>query len=246
MVAKTYTTWEILDTPYYGSNKRLYVHVKNPKTGAAKEVRYYTEAEYSKLYPSDTSIVTPKDLTSAHDIFGFGGPTNSITIILLPQDTNPEDNDYFKVSAARYSCLWGWYFTSNTPLPSDLPEDCTALPLPWSVVSNASGELKSKNEIMLAINKMRAADSPSTHQGIPGEKISIRVIVNKSITTLTQFGATTFHVMADPEGNIYTWTTGSKHWEEGSIHDITAKVKEHTYFNGVAQTVINYCKERKD
>ena len=50
MVAKSYQGLEILCEPYELAKGRLYVKVRT-KSGANKEVRWYTEAEYAKMYP---------------------------------------------------------------------------------------------------------------------------------------------------------------------------------------------------
>ena len=48
LVAKSYADWESIGTAYE-KNKKQYIQVINPMTGAAKEVRVYTEAEYKQM-----------------------------------------------------------------------------------------------------------------------------------------------------------------------------------------------------
>ena len=49
MVAKSYQTLEIVQEPF-SENGRLYVKVKTKK-GTIKKVRWYSEAEYARMYP---------------------------------------------------------------------------------------------------------------------------------------------------------------------------------------------------
>jgi hypothetical protein len=43
----------LMDDPYAKSNGKLYIKVLNENTGKIKEVRWYDEDEYYKMYPED-------------------------------------------------------------------------------------------------------------------------------------------------------------------------------------------------
>ena len=69
MVAKTYQSWKKLSEPFM-ENKRLYIMVERPK-GGEKKVRWYNEAEYTRMYPQekkDTKKFKPqKEVLGYHD-----------------------------------------------------------------------------------------------------------------------------------------------------------------------------------
>ena len=67
LVAKSYADWESIGTAYE-KNKKQYIQVINPKTGAAKEVRVYTEAEYKRMYPD---VKIDKQVWNQRKILGF-------------------------------------------------------------------------------------------------------------------------------------------------------------------------------
>ena len=68
-VAKSFQTFEQLCEPYSTSGK-MYIQVKNPKTGTIRTVRWYTEKEYAKMYPSEISVTTKKVKTQK-EVLGF-------------------------------------------------------------------------------------------------------------------------------------------------------------------------------
>ena len=60
MVAKSFQNMEMLTEPFE-ENGRMYIKVRNPKTGTERKVRWYTEKEYNKMYPD--SVVSQKTVT---------------------------------------------------------------------------------------------------------------------------------------------------------------------------------------
>ena len=57
-VAKSFQEMEQVTEPYAAGGK-MYVKVKHPNTGNIRQVRWYTDAEYSKYYP-EVKIIQPK------------------------------------------------------------------------------------------------------------------------------------------------------------------------------------------
>ena len=51
MVAPSFQSFEFLTEPY-SANGKMYIRVRNPKTGTERQVRWYDNAEFRKLYPS--------------------------------------------------------------------------------------------------------------------------------------------------------------------------------------------------
>ena len=48
-------------------------------------------------------------------------------------------------------------------------------------------------------------------------------------------------IMVDPNGNVYTWLTGSANMVKGGTYVIDGTVKKHTEWKGVKQTQLNRC-----
>ena len=94
MVAKSYQKMEQVGEPYAKENGRIYVKVKNTTTGAIKEVRWYNETEYARMYPGETA--SDKLNVNQKNILGF--QEGYITIF----KGNVEANEYwFERSIAR-------------------------------------------------------------------------------------------------------------------------------------------------
>ena len=238
MVAKSYASLEQIGEPYE-SNGKMYIKVRT-KTGNEKAVRYYTEREYLKLYPGET-IDHSNDpyYKPQKEVLGF---TNGYITIF--KGNTYENREYFQLSKARYARNWGWYFISTEPLPDDIPEDVTPIQLPWELVGNEDGKLKSEEEVKMAVENLLYGDDTSEFQGTIGEKIAATLTVVRAVPLDGYYGPSTMHIMRDAENNCYTWTTAAKSWEEGSTHTITGTVKDHSIYKGVKQTVLTRCKEK--
>lgn len=102
MVAKTYQGLPC-GTPYE-KNKRMYVMVTK-KDGTKKEVRWYTEKEYAKMYPDET-VIPAKDLLVKSRL-GFS-KTGCIHIVT---GDIKNKSDWLKQNPdARYNIFFGWHF----------------------------------------------------------------------------------------------------------------------------------------
>ena len=134
MVAPSFQKFEFIGDVYVSAGKK-YIQVKNPKTGTVRQVRWYEDAEYAKLYPEKSQEVATK-MAPHRQVLGFGD-AGYITIFKGNCD---EENDWFKMSSARYTRLWGWYFRSCDEIPA-LPADVEPIRLDWDKVGGADGEL---------------------------------------------------------------------------------------------------------
>lgn len=91
-VAATYESWERLSTPYL-KDERAYIKVRNPKTGAAKEVRWYAGLPAAKVTPQ---------------LFYFKDENDKILVSTVEQPT----------AAWRYIIAYPndlWYAPQGTP-----------------------------------------------------------------------------------------------------------------------------------
>lgn len=239
MVAKSYQNLEIIGEPF-SSKGRLYIQVKT-KGGIFKTVRWYSEKEYMKMYPNDTSANTEKfkRIKTQKETLGF--EKGYITIF---KGNTYEDKEYFQMSTARYSRLWGWYFISTDELPEDIPEDVTPITLPWEMVGNEDGTLKNEDEVAAAVESLIYDSDISEYQGKIGERLELFLTVEKTISLDSYYGKNTMHIMRDDSGNCYVWTTAAKSWAENSEHYLMGTVKDHKMYKGVKQTILTRCREK--
>ena len=235
MVAKSYQGLKINDEPYI-LNGRQYVHVVT-KSGSLKQVRWYSDAEYRKMYPEEAKT-NFKVYKTQKQVLGFDN--GYITIF---KGNTYEDKEYFKFNSARYHKIWGWYFISTEPLPDDIPDDVTPVRLDWSLVGNDDDTLKNDSEVIAAVESLIYDKDPSEYAGAVGDKIEVTVTVEKAIQLDGYYGPSTMHIFRDSDENCYVWTTAAKNWEVGSEHKITGTIKDLKTYRGVRQTVLTRCRE---
>lgn len=237
MVAKTFQSLEILDEPHaVGGKPALYVTVRT-KTGGTRVVRWYSDKEYAKMYPGEAPAAT-QPLRPLKEVLGF--EKGYITIF---KGNTYEDRDYFKLNAARYHKLWGWYFISTDELPTDIPEDVTPIRLNWEDISTDDNTLKNDAAITAAVESLIYEPDNSEYQGEVGDKLELVVVVEKAVDLDGYFGRSRMHIFRDYDGNCYVWTTSARSWEPQTEHHIIGTVKDHKLYKGTKQTVLTRCKE---
>ena len=240
LVAKSYQNLEIVGDVYTSSG-RQYVQVRT-KNGALKQVRWYSNSEYAKMYPEDKAIKSHANdpyYKTQKELFGFD--KGYITIF---KGNTYEDKDYFKTTNARYTRWWGWYFLSTDELPSDIPSDVEPVKLPWDMVGQEDGSLKPENVVIAAVESLVYEPDESEWQGEIGDKIEIIATVEKAIQLDGYYGPSTMHIMRDYDGNCYVWTTAARSWQPGTEHHIAGTIKELKQYKGVKQTVLTRCREK--
>ena len=137
MVAKSFQQYPVIEGPYIKNNKQ-YVIIAT-KTNPRKEVRWYSEVEYLRLYPPK-----PEDLKfDAKRAFGFD---KGILTVFVGGEGDPVVEEIFKMSSARYSTFFGWYVIAGDPIP-ELPKYVHKIPISWEDVSH--------NDIFLPVEKVK-------------------------------------------------------------------------------------------
>lgn len=237
MVAPSFQNFEKLSEPYLVSGK-MYIRVKNPKTGTERQVRWYDDKEYKKAFkPKDE---TNNELGWTPNLkVALGFEKGNITIFKFPID---EEDEWFKASAARYCVHWGWYFPSTAELPSDLPEGLEPISLSWEQVSKDGVSLLPTGELRAFIDKLLYGESISKHQGSIGERLERTVILQKTHSFNGAYGTTYAYTFEDTDKNVYTWITAAKALANGSTYVLKGTVKDHNIYKGVEQTVLTRCR----
>lgn len=136
MVAKTWQKYPVLCEPYE-KNGKLYVQVRT-KTNPCKEVRYYSEYEYAKLYGEPVNC-------------GFSWQARCpITIYYGADETDPFCR---LVPNMRYSTFFGWYSVKGDVYEGVLPSDMKRFQLEWDEIHDESGKQLSNEEIARIVNE---------------------------------------------------------------------------------------------
>ena len=234
MVAKTYQGWATYGEPFE-ENKKMYVVVVTPK-GAHKKIRWYSEAEYAKMYPD--AEPPRKKLRSLKDVLGF----KEGYITIFKGDTYPLLDWFQQEPKCRYHCSFGWYCVSEEELPSPIPAGVEPVKLYWKDIANVEEDaLKPKEYLKQHIESLLYDASPSQFQGKIGERIERELTVTRVLESDGYYGHNSFHIFSDAEGNVYTWNTSSKTLEVGRTYHLKGTVKEHTCFRNVNQTNLTRC-----
>lgn len=238
MVAKSFQNYETVTDVYEVGGKK-YIKVRHPNTGNVRQVRWYTDKEYAKLYPGEIAASAPvvEDKLAFNAKKALGFEKGYITI--FKGDTYPY-LDWFKLSNARYHDTWGWYIVSTEEVPENLPPTITAVQLKWEDVSS-NGALKPQTAIREVVEALLYEESPSEHQGSIGDRLERTLTVKKAITSDGYYGTSTMHIMEDADENIYIWATAAKSWQPGEVHKIRGTVKEHKLYKNQKQTVLTRC-----
>lgn len=232
-VAKSYRDCEILCNPFI-QNGRRYVNIKTP-SGIERQVRYYSDAEYFKMYGEEFTPVAP---LSEKDKLGF--IDGYITI--FKGNTYPH-KDWLKANGARFTKLFNWSFASNVEWPEDeLPEDLEPLQVPWEAVS-ANDHLRSEAEVRAYIESLMYEPSDSVFVGEVGERIEETLTVTKAVTLESYYGTSIMHIMENEDGNVFVWITKAKNYPEGKIVTLRGTIKDHKEYKGTKQTILTRCKE---
>lgn len=233
--AKTYKDWEIV-SDIFEKNKKMYVTVRKPGSGAEKEVRWYSDAEYMKMYPEVTKMESR--LRSVKETLGF----EKGYITIFKGNLEPLE-DWFRASVCRYNVLFGWFCPSEIELPETLPAGIEPIQLKWEEVAEAgSGAIKPDSVVKAIVESLVCEPSTSQWVGQVGERLDLTLVCTKVVKIDNgHFGSSSFHVFEDQDGNQFCWNTSAKTLEIGTQYNLRGTVKEHKVYKGSRQTVLLRC-----
>lgn len=235
-VAKSYQSLTIIGEPYESTGK-MYVQVKNEKTGVVRQVRWYSDEEYARMYKTDTA--NPKTPKTQKEALGF----TEGYITIFKGDTYSH-LDWFRESIAKYNKLFGWYISSKYNLPFDLPADLEPIIVEWEAVGDELGLLNPDHQVKAYLEGLMYEPGISEYVGEVGARLDLDVIVKRIFTGSNYFGSYTIYTLEDANGNEFVWTTSAKkNWTVDAALSIRGTVKEHKTFRNVKQTVLTRCSE---
>lgn len=233
-VAKSYQKLQICGEPYE-KNKKQYIIVQCDN-GHRKEVRFYTDSEYARMYP-DTAPVR-KVIKPLKEVLGFKEGYITIfkgnTYALL---------EWFQQSTARYHKIFGWYFVSEEELPDPIPAGLEPVQLLWENVALVEEDcLKSESLVRAEVDKLLYEPSKSTHIGAVGDRLDLVLTVTKIIELDNGFyGPKSMYIFEDKDKNIFVWSTTPRDLTLGSSYAVRGTIREHTIYKGAPQTILTRC-----
>lgn len=238
MVAPSFQKMKQLGEPYAAGGK-MYVKVENPKTGTIRQVRWYTDIEYDKIYKPTEKLLEANEWNWRKALGFSQGP---ITIFSGDMDM---DDEWASSTQARYHVIWGWYFPSEFAVPGDIPIHAGALKtLSWEQIANEHGQMLPKPEIRRIVDEIRFGNnSKSQFQGSIGERFD-RILTLQTIETFASNygrGIGYTYTFKDKDENIYVWITSAKVLENNKTYAVRGTVKEYQTKKGVHQTVLTRC-----
>lgn len=237
-VAKTYSKLELSGEPFK-ENGRMYINVIAPK--GIKKVRWYTDAEYQRMYPDEQKENDIMDFNARH-AFGFREP-GYITIYRGDENLLEEFVESHRTSFWR-NLTFNYYTPSHIEVP-ELPKGIEAIQLKWEEVQDHDDRMKPHEEVVkyIANHYSKSTNNVSAFQGQENDWLEKEVSITKNTKREDHFGEKHTHTMRDAEGNIYVWETGAKDFEVGMVIKLKMKVKAHKEINGEKCTIVWYCKE---
>jgi hypothetical protein len=93
-----------------------------------------------------------------------------------------------------------------------------------------------------AAAKVAARNAPATsgrHLSTIGQRETFTLTINKLMEMEGMYGTSYLHICADANGNSVVYKGTSELGKQGETVTVKATIKEHTAYNGVAQTTIN-------
>lgn len=234
-VAKSYAMLTIEEGPYT-INGRQYCKVRQ-KNGGLKQVRWYSDAEYARMYPGVQVTAETANWKTQREMLGF----DKGYITIFKGDTY-SCSEWFKRSIARYCKWWGWYIVSTEELP-ELPAGITPVQLPWEAVGKEDGSLIADGLLTKAVELYLYEATTSEFVGEIGERLDLMLTIKKAIEVNGAFGSSTIHIMEDECGNEFMWSTAAKSWAEGTVKHVRGTVKDHRIYRNSKQTVLTRCTE---
>lgn len=235
MVAKSYQGLDVI-TDVYTCNGRTYVKVRDLQ-GNVRQVRWYTDKEYEKMYGEPAE---PVRLRTQKSVMGF----DEGFITIFKGDTYAHKEE-FKNAGARYTRMWGWGLPGGLPIPEI--EGVTPIRLDWEKVCKDEEHLKTETQIQEIVEPLLYDTFESDYVGTVGERLrGIFVTVVSSFQIDSFYGTSTVHDFVDEEGHYYSWITSAKTLPEGTTCWLDGTVKDHKLYKGVRKTILTRCRIQEE
>ena len=238
MVAKSYQELPIIGEPYI-KNNRMYVLVKT-KSNREKEVRWYSDQEYAKMYPQDKETAAaggPTVWKNQKEVLGFDKG-----YIWILKDPTEENEEYLRAAGYPNSTRWWDTYVKSTVDFPELPFHIKLVKLYWDDVCEEDGCVRDGLKVEQAVAAARFGDLPSKWMGEVGDRLELDLTVIKVSKKDTQWGTQTDHIFEDKEGNWYQWITTAKSLELNHSYHAKGSVKAQGIHLGKKITILTRCR----
>lgn len=81
------------------------------------------------------------------------------------------------------------------------------------------------------------------HVGNVGDRIRVKVVVEKVVQCDSMYGTSHLHIMSDNDGNVFIWFSSAGAYETGAELVLKGTIKKHDVRDGVKQNVLTRCEE---
>lgn len=130
----------------------------------------------------------------------------------------------------------------------NLQLSCEVNAVDWrssGIVASLITAYQYEKEMIEKKEKIKEERKDSEYFGTVGERQEFTLEVIKKTGFSTQYGWTVLHIFKDQNGNVATWFSSNKEFDEGQTVVLKATIKEHREYDGTKQTVLTRCNEVK-
>lgn len=235
-VAKTFAKYEIQGEVFREKGTK-YVNVVTPK--GLKKVRWYSDAEYNRMYAS----TTPNNNKGFNARYAFGFRDEGFITLYKGNEEAIKDWAQDVWPPKAWYNLFFRFFTPGFMPVENVPEGITPIRLNWSEVAAEGNTMKPHEEVQKIVSSYIDDITKSRYQGEIDEWLQKTVTIREKTSKESKFGTKHTYVLEDSEGNLYVWETGAKDFANSQTVSLKMKVKEHKEDKGNKVTVVWYCKE---
>lgn len=236
-VAKSYEGCDFKGEPFKENGKLYILIIKN---GEEKKVRWYTDAEYARMYPTAKGGLVSADIMltfNARHAFGFDDP-GYITLYRGDAEIIKDWAQQEWPPLAWYNETFGFY-TPSKITPSNYPEGIECVKLTWDEVKQDDIHMKSHEEVKRYVDVLISPHVDKSSKWAVDDWIEKTVTIRTKETNESRFGTKHKYGMVDNEDNLFVWETGAKDYKVDVVVTLKMKVKEIKE-NSI---VVWYCKE---
>lgn len=147
-VAPSFTNYKTLSEPFDDKGK-MYIMVEHPNTHNSRKVRWYTEAEFSKLYGKKIVTTDRPQIKGLKQCRGFAeGPIKVLHSLDAKQELWCRNT-----MNCWYANGIGWYIASQNISSTIVPADIKTIELTWEEFRDGEDYyMKTPSQLTLIIN----------------------------------------------------------------------------------------------
>jgi hypothetical protein len=113
---------------------------------------------------------------------------------------------------------------------------------PWNLSGIAASIIAAYQREQGKLAEAAKARAASHHVGKVKERLTLDLVVTRTLPILGSYGTSYLHMFRDETGNVYKWFSTRERLEQGEKYKIVGTVKSHEEYEGIAQTQLTRCK----